>query len=280
MFEWFLPTHEDKVRAFYSFSVQGLAKIDRDYLNFGLWENGNSDYHRAAENLIDCVAKRVSLNSKSVLLDVACGVDGEARFLMEKYHCQSIDALDLTNGHIEIAKQRNPYNNIKYRWGNACDLPYNAEQFSHIIGVEGIAHFNSRAKFFREANKVLIQEGKLGLSDICLIRKPENALERKIVELGSRAWLIPRTNVDTMKTYRRKLERSGFGDVKIESVRDKVFGGYMQNHLEAETVKLLYKIRGPLLVFGLAADIIAHTLYKMNLIDYIIVNCHKVKSLK
>ena len=49
---WSAGAHERKVENLYSPGVENYADFHQGYLNFGLWENGNTDYVTAAENLV------------------------------------------------------------------------------------------------------------------------------------------------------------------------------------------------------------------------------------
>lgn len=40
---------------------------------------------------------------------------------------------------------------VRFRHGDAVELDYPAESFSHVLGIEGPAHFRTREKFFRSA---------------------------------------------------------------------------------------------------------------------------------
>ena len=65
---WSAGAHERKVENLYSGGVENFADWHNGYLNFGLWENGNTDYIKAAENLVHRLGDILGLNETSKLL--------------------------------------------------------------------------------------------------------------------------------------------------------------------------------------------------------------------
>ncbi len=271
-----METHEIETERFFERGIENYGAFHGNYLNFGLWEKGITEYVKAAENLISRVAKKINLNENSVLLDVGCGMGAQNRFFLENYGCKLIKALDLTRKHIELAKSMNKHENLEYVVGNACQLPYEENTFTHITGIEAPANFNTREKFFVEANRVLKKDGMIGLSDFILAREPKNRLELKMLKFGARLWHISFENVDNIDSYKEKMEVNGFTDVNIDVVSNDVYPGYYQEQMRPETRKQLYKIRGQ--VVGRAShliDFFTDRLYQIGLIGYVLVSARK-----
>src|SRR6266446_1715762 len=70
---WSAGAHERKVENLYSGGIENYADWHNGYLNFGLWEDGITDYIKAAENLVHRLGTILDLNENSKLLDVAPG---------------------------------------------------------------------------------------------------------------------------------------------------------------------------------------------------------------
>lgn len=267
---------ERDTERFFAHGIENYGKFHGNYLNFGLWERGITDYVAASENLLTRVAKKIGLNRGAILLDVACGMGAQDLFFMKRFQCKKIEALDLTKKHITLAQNRNTFKKITYRQGNACALPYNKALFTHVTGIEGPVNFITREKFFAEAQRVLKPRGMLGMSDFCLTREPSNAIEYALVRFCAWLWHIPIENFDTAKRYRMKLERSGFTDVEIECVGDNVYKGYFTEQINYATRHALYKIRGQIIGrASLGIDFITYQLYRLGLIEYILVSARK-----
>ena len=269
-------SHEARVERFYSHGVERYGSFHDNYLNFGLWEPGCAIFVEAAEALIERVAATIALSSDSVLLDVACGMGSQDRFLMRRFGPRAIEGLDLTAKHIAIAQRRNPYPNVTYRVGDACALPFPDGAFTHVMAIEGIVHFNTRERFFREAHRVLAPGGRLGASDFFLGRPPRNAIEERLLRWCIAAWHVPRENASTVEAYRAALEGSGFVDVHLEVVSDRVIPGYYAEQMRPEIRRQLYAIRGWIIGrLSHVIDALMYRLYRAGLVGYLLVSAQK-----
>ena len=329
--QWNPRAHEAGVEKFYGTGVEKYGDFHGNYLNFGLWENGITDYVEAAENLVLHMGRLLGLDhvgsglvpdrgvigvasessrrrtafsaqggsafgmtgatpnggaqgptlqtSPYRLLDVACGMGAQDVLLYKTFGCQ-IDAVDVTWKHVEHATQRvrasglSPV--VRVHHGTATKLPFADVTFTHVTSIEGPEHFNTREDFFREAYRALKPGGIMVLSDYNLHRKPRNLWEHMVVEAARILWHVPRANYDTIDSYKMKLERSGFCNVLIEEIGERVIPGYYFEQQRPETKKALRKIRGLFGLYGgLLIDYILYRAYRAGLINYILVRAEK-----
>jgi hypothetical protein len=83
-------------------------------------------------------------------------------------------------------------------------------------------------------------------------------------------------NVATTAAYGRALERSGFRDVAIEVVSERVVPGYFAEQSRPETRRQLYAIRGAVIGrAGVVIDRLMYGLYRRGLIGYLIASACK-----
>lgn len=277
---WDESTHEHKVTKFYAHGVENFDDFHGGYLNFGLWENGNKDYLVAAETLVKRLGEMLKLNDESHLLDVACGMGGQDVVLASNFPLKKITAFDLMFEHLEHARKRiekaGLMHKIETRQGTATKLPFSENTFTHILCIEGIVHFDTREKFFLECNRVLREGGRVVFSDYVAKKEPSNALETFILKLVTKVWNIPFENADTPERYKRKLEASGFRDVVVHCVGEKVIPGYCEEQNRPECIAELVRIRG--FFAGRIGHVIDHILewaYNKGLIDYVLVEANK-----
>jgi SAM-dependent methyltransferase len=264
-------THEARVERFYARGVERYGTFHANYLNFGLWLPGVTDYVAASEALLARVAHGIGLGSGSLLLDVGCGMGSQDRFFAERFGCRAIEGVDLTPAHVDVARARNAHPRVTYRVGNACHLPFPDDTFTHAISIEGIVHFDTRAAFLREARRVLRPDGALGVSDFVLCRPLRGRVERLLLRFGAWAWRVPMANAWTVPVYERELRAAGFEQVDVDVVSDAVIPGYVAEQARPPVRREVYAIRGQLLGrLGVLLDVLVLQLYRRGVLGYVV----------
>jgi SAM-dependent methyltransferase len=272
-------SHAQRVARFYAHGLERIGSFHDNYLNFGLWSDGVSSYPQAAEALLERVGERVGLGGDSHLLDVACGMGTQDRFFVERFGCARVEAFDLVPGHIAVARCRHALPNVRYGVADACHLPFAPECFTQVVAIEGIVHFDTRERFFREAHRVLRLGGRLGVADYFLARPLRTALERGLLRLCTAGWHVPPENVATLDEYRAALARAGFEDVRLEVVSDAVIPGYWREQRRAEVRRQVYSIRGAVAGrLAAAIDALMYGLYRAGVIGYLIASARKART--
>ncbi len=273
---WSAGAHERKVENLYSGGVENFANWHNGYLNFGLWENGNTDYIKAAENLVQRMGNLLGLNETSKLLDIAPGMGTQDIYLLENFAPQSIDGLDVTWKHIEHCRRRaceaNAEDRLRFHHGTAIDIPFPDDSFTHVLSIEGPEHFDTREKFLHEAHRVLQPGGVIAMSDYVVKNPPRNLLEKLVVEAALKLWQVPRANVYPADVYKEKMQAAGFERIEIEEIGASVIPGYYFEQMRPETIRAISKIRGFVLArLGLLLDVVVYRGFTMGLLEYVLV---------
>ncbi len=277
--QWNQQSHESKVERFYGTGAENYGNFHGGYLNFGLWEAGNTDYLAAAEHLVLTLGNMLNLRKTSRLLDVGCGMGSQDILLHNTFQC-AIDAVDVTWKHVQHARQRVQHHKLEHvvriHHGTATNIPFPDKTFSHVLSIEAPEHFNTREAFFNEAYRVLKPKGTIVLADYSMERKPTKLWETFFFETARTLWHVPKANVDNVHSYTQKMMRAGFSNITIQKVGAKTIPGYYAETRKKETIQAMQKIRGHFITH--ASWFLDYTLlkaYQYGLVEYILVKAEK-----
>jgi SAM-dependent methyltransferase len=281
---WSPDSHEHKVETFYSIGADRFSDCHGGYLNFGLWDGEGWDYLRAAENLVHHLAHWGGLSSISKVLDVGCGLGAQDVYLARHFRPRSISCVDVAWPHVLESRRRaeaaglGP--SVQFHHGSATDLrAFAPGSFSHVLAVEGIVHFDTRARFFAEAHRVLEPGGQILLADYALRRIPRGPLDRLFVALACFGWRIPRENAGTIDGYRAALAAAGFVDIQIESAGARTIPHYFREQRSRAHRRALSDIRGSAATwFGLLIDTLVYWAWARSQLDYVLVRARKEQA--
>ncbi|MCX6781858.1 MAG: methyltransferase domain-containing protein [Candidatus Magasanikbacteria bacterium] len=275
-------THENKVERFYSHGSKIRALEAGGYLSFGYWDKDTKEYFDAAENLVNFFLEEAKIENPENVLDVACGYSAESFRFFDAIKPKEMRCIDITQAHIDFAKkraeQKHLEDKLKFEKKDACQTGYQNEFFSHIVGIEGPAHFNTRADFFKECYRVLKHKGKLMLTDITFdpVAAGKNYLVKKMTELGSQHWHMPKANWVNVDKYCEQLHQAGFKVEKCLRIGDKVFPAFARYNTRMKSMLRAVRTRG--LPLGVGLSFISWLLgygYRHGVIDYIFIKAEK-----
>ena len=273
---WGAEAHERKVEQLYGGGIENYLGHHDGYLNFGLWEEGITDYVKAAENLVHRMGMILGLDEHSKLLDVAPGMGTQDIYLSKNFSPASIDGLDVTWGHVEHGRRRASEaqleDRVHFNHGTATEIPFPDETFTHVLSIEGPEHFDTREKFLHEASRVLQRGGVIAMADFIVKSPPRNIVQKIVAEAARSLWKVPRANVYPAEVYSEKMRGAGFKNITIEECGALVIPGYYFEQMKPETIKAISRIRGVMLArLSLLLDIAVYRGFTMGLLEYVLV---------
>lgn len=278
-------THENKVEKFYSHGSDIRGLQEGGYLSFGYWTNDTREYHQAVETLINYILKSEKPINRGMLLNVACGYGSETLKIYEKIYPEKIIAVDITDSHIQFAKQHinslHLSDKIIFEKEDACKLNFPPESFEYVIGIEGPAHFNTREIFLRKAYQMLKPNGVLLLSDVIVdnVETEKNLYNRIVGNFCAKQWYMPKENWMSIEELKTLLKKIGFEIDINESLGQNVYPGFSHHNLRWKSIKNAFRTRG--FKIGLELTIISWLLghvYRRKMIDYVFLRAIKKES--
>lgn len=284
-----IKNHEKIVEKFYSTGSKKrrcdythLKQHDDGFLSFGYWNKDTKAYLDASNNLLHFFIENCGIQSPVRMLNVACGYGTETFAYYENFQPKEILGLDITRMHTDYANNKARClkldDKIKFLHADACTLDYPEKSFTHVLGIEGPAHFNTRRKFFQAASRVMEKGGELVLTDIILGKRfnEKKRLHKAAVRLIAKWWVVPRSNCVNENTYKKQLEEAGLQTIRLERIGKNVFPGYARNAFTVKTFRIRLSQRGFFATVGLTwISWLLGWLYRKGCMDYIFIKAQK-----
>ncbi|HEU4402174.1 MAG TPA: class I SAM-dependent methyltransferase, partial [Candidatus Polarisedimenticolia bacterium] len=172
------------------------------FSNYGCWDRTTANQKEACEALMERLLDFLPRRSGRIL-DVACGLGETSRYLARDFGAENVIGINISEKQIEACRATAP--GSAFLLMDATQLDFEDESLDHVICVEAAFHFRTRARFLREAFRVLKPGGVLILSDMLFSKA---ATARSPV-------LHPDNYVAGPTAYRGVLERAGFEEVRV-----------------------------------------------------------------
>lgn len=144
------------------------------HVHWGYWHDPGdadgtlADFAAAAERMTDQVCDAGGARDGAAILDVGCGFGGTLGRLDERFSGVALTGLNIDARQLDRARRAlapRPGNTLALEQGDACRMPFPDASFDVVLALECAFHFESRARFFAEARRVLRPGGRLALSD-------------------------------------------------------------------------------------------------------------------
>jgi SAM-dependent methyltransferase len=199
--------------------------LDDGWLNLGLWEGDGSDPAEAPAAVRRLVATLAgALPSGGALLDVGNGLGAQDPLIADVAKPSRLVALNITRSQLVAGRDELARAGAHGVNGDATRIPLRDESFDGVVCVEAAFHFPSRARFLREAFRVLRPGGVLSMSDVATQRAPHGLQEIAAGLAQLRVWGLRPGAAASADRIAATAAGAGFVDVEVRVVGDRVIG--------------------------------------------------------
>jgi ubiquinone/menaquinone biosynthesis C-methylase UbiE len=187
-------------------AINSIAKCD--VFDFFANHLGLTVIHPGGLKATQKLEDTLKIDSKTKVLDIACGKGSTAFYLAEKYGC-SVVGIDISEELIQEArntcKKKRLDNKVKFIVGNAMDLPFDDNQFDVAISQGILVFVSDKTKTINEASRVLKNGGKAGWVELSWKKEPNEEFLDKVFNI-LRAYCL--TNALTYEGWKKIFQKS------------------------------------------------------------------------
>jgi SAM-dependent methyltransferase len=261
-----------------SIGPEFFLALDEGWLNLGLWEGDGSDPAEASvavRRLVSTIAE--PLPREGAILDVGNGLGAQDPLIAEIARPTRLVAVNITRSQLVAGRDDLVEAHALAVNGDATRLPLRDETFDGLISVEAAFHFPSRARFFREAFRVLRPGGVLTISDIPTQRTPRSPRELFAGVTQLRVWGLKPSAAATAGELVGTIERAGFEDVELDLIGDRVIAPalrFVRDRLERGDVEAPAAMRWASRVMLAQVE----TLWRTGVLEYALIRARKSAS--
>lgn len=200
--------HYDELDAFYR-GVWG------EHLHHGYWVDGDETVEEAVRNLVDLVARRGAITEDEVICDIGCGHGATAAYLAGQHHVD-VTGITLSPAQCRYAIENSSSTRCRFVVGDWLSNDFKSDHFDIALGIECLSHMADKSRFFEEALRVLLPEGRLVL---CMWLASESATHwqiRHLLEPICREGRLP--SMPSVRDVVGLAEAGGFVDVEVQDL--------------------------------------------------------------
>ncbi len=162
VFLWTLRRNEkDVVNLYNTLSPVMQLATGGSMLNFGYWNNENTDPISAQKNLCSYFAKMAELETAKTIIDVGSGLSAPAIFWRNNFENLSINCVNINHSQLLYSGSQR---NIEFINSSSTKLPFSKNSVDRILALESAQHFKPISEFISESKRVLSDSGLLVLA--------------------------------------------------------------------------------------------------------------------
>ena len=169
------------------------------------------DHH---SDITDQTIALMNIQPADRILDLGCGTGWASRRLARMASAGEVVGLDVADEMLHRAEEASSdFNNIRYVWGSAENIPALDSLFTKVLSVESFYYYADQNKALRELKRVMAPQGQLFI--LINLYKDNHYSLRWVGELK-----VPVQALSEAE-YISLLERHGFRNVEAHRIPDR-----------------------------------------------------------
>lgn len=265
---WTLRRNEKDVVNLYS-ALSPLMQLATggNMLNFGYWDDDNSDPLSAQENLCGKFAAMAELETAKTALDVGSGLSAPAVFWKNNFPNLSVSCVNINYSQLSNSGARQ---NIGLFNSSSTKLPFSKNSVDRVLALESAQHFKPLSEFISESRRVLTGSGLLVMA-VPVTTGPASNKKLGILRF---TWSSEHYSLDHIRNL---VQSNGFAVSEERLIGPSVYvplADYYLEHRDALRKSILEKYP------SYVEKILFRSIQKMKkaseekIIDYVLLKCH------
>ena len=265
----------DEVAAIYD-DLESTYELEwrrRDHRSMHLeyYDEDHQEPEEAAINTVRLLSEAAAVGEGERVLNIGCGA-GEGAVWMARRHGATVLGVDIGERHLELARENARESGVEDRVSFVLDDFHELgsvpdDSMDVVWGLEALSHSSDRERALEQAQRVLVPDGRVAVTDIFLRSGTDDGRVREVEDaLGLRLGPVDR--------FERTLETMGFETLTRRDITEGVRPCTENRH---EFARLAHPVGRVLGLVGLVSDrqvdsfraaSLVHELVEENLLGY------------
>lgn len=187
-------------------------------IHYGFWDEKTRSHVQSLENMNRALAEKLKIKPGDKILDAGCGVGASAIWLAKNYDVEVV-GINISKLQCEkannFAKKQGLSDRVKFYVRDFQDTKFENNSFNIVWILESLCHGEDKAKFIREAYRILKGKGRLIVADFFLAKSyiKLNKIEKWLIDRWLSGWSL--ANLWTAEELKNYAETTGFKNIEI-----------------------------------------------------------------
>ena len=185
--------------------------------HFGYHDETTSSHAEALLNTNQHLAARARIVPGCRVLDAGCGVGGSSFWLARERGARAV-GITVVHGQVEqaqrLARRQGLAERASFLQADYTCTPFAGESFDAVWALESLCHAPDKARFYREAARVLRPGGRLVVAEYMRTARPSSPDGERMLRQWLDGWAIP--DLSTPAEHQRDAFEAGLREVAVE----------------------------------------------------------------